>query len=1849
MTEERKVQLGVAVDATEAKHGLGEIKREAQSMAQTVAQAGNQAGKAVDSIGDGGSASAQKVDAATKSMIQSIQRTTAAMEAGSKTTGKYYEVLAAQRGIDVNALKPYLTQLDAVADKHKQVGSTAGQTAQALRMVPAQVTDIVTSLASGQAPLTVLIQQGGQLKDMFGGIGPAARALGGYVAGLVNPFTLAAGAAAALGTAYFQGKKEADAYSQALIMSGNVAGTSASQLQGMAARIDDVTGTHRAAAAALAEMAGTGQIASRNLEEFTTVAIKMEDGVGIAVSKTVKNFQELGKSPVEASLKLNEQYRYLTAAVYEQIAALQAQGREDEAAALAQKTFSDEFGKRTKAVVENLGLLERGWKAVKKEAAEAIDEMLSIGRASTLTDQLKDVNSDIESYNPFSAFGPSIDTLKAQRDAILEAMRLEQRAATAAGEHAAIQQAAVAAIDAVTRANDKALSKQEQMNKALTMYRENIQKIRAANPNSDLIKPKLIQDTEKAIRESFADKGAIGKINSELEKQARLLAEGAGLTGDFAGDWERLNKAYASGKLSLSDLVERQSKLLAQQPAIKKHIEEEARVTGVLAAEWEEAARARAEYDKQYGEKLNTAVGIVNDYGRAIDENNRLTEYEISLLGKTESARNAAVDQYKIELGLKREIQRIEALGLEAADQKMMIERATAEAAKASGGAVRRAWLDDWKKINDDIGRSLTDALMDGGKSAGEYLKNYFKTLVLRPIIQAVMSPISGALATAFAPSGAMAAGTGSGGGTTNLLSAGKTLWDGFSSGFASFGNTASQLAQYGYTSLAGGTASVSTGMAGTGWVSAEGGAGYVGSGMSAAGSAAGMAAGVAGGIYGGRMISGGYSLNGGSGNAAVNTGVAIGAVVGSIVPVLGTALGALVGGLLGGVANRAFGHGPKKTQAFGIEGDFTADDFTGRSFSDWKRDGGWFTSDKRGTDYSALDSGIGDRFGAGMEAVKLQTKDFAESLGLSVDAIDGYSKHIRLTLTQDEAENQRLITELFGTIGEELANKVGDFSQFARAGEMASATMERLSVSLTTSNHWLSMLRQRLFQISMAGGDAASKLSDAFGGLENLTNASAAFYQTYYSDGERAARSAEDMAKALSDVNLSMPKTKAQLRDMAASLDLNTESGHAAYAVLLSIAPEFANVADATSRLAKETAAKLVATFTGDGQLVPALNTAALGIDALTTNLGNTSEAVGYISRLFLDAESGLISFSAVVDQTGPTLTGAQRAGMLLNDQIDALRLTAQGGAIDFEGLGAAMDGVSTETFVETIVLVFENLADRIRGVIGDIAGERGAVREAALQIVNPTVMSKAAISREIAGISTALPSNTTLVSALDQLRRADVGYAAAGGNLGQQKMMLGDYQAQLKARQQEILNLEAAKRDQEGWIVRLQADLVDLSDNQNSGEKWRLIEQDQANLVVAANNIVNINKAIATAQQGVQSLTGTVSVQQQAVAQAQAQAATQKALQDAAVERAKQAQLAYASALQNFTLDASKSVSKLGRLREETVKYYEAQKQLADLMQNSAAGLRQTVADYKYSQLTPQQQLQNLQTQFSTAYAMALSTDGEALAGYGDKLNNLLNPMLEKALEVYGSGSGYEVFASTVIARAESIAGRLETLTPTNYAADSLALLGQIDTTLAALDASSRSAEKMIVDAIDASRDKTADGLQDVVAAVTGTTAPSEIIKSLYQSVLGRPADTSGLSTYTQMLTAGSSVDAIRAILMSSPEYARIKAVRGYASGGYHEGGLRLVGEKGPELEVTGPSRIFSAAQTRDILSGGGNAAMVAELRALRQEVADLRIEAQATAGYTSKTARQLERITDDGLAVRTEAGVPLQTEVV
>lgn len=279
----------------------------------------------------------------------------------------------------INVMRGALGQTSAEMDRG---GMSAKAYQAALRGVPAQFTDIFTSIVAGQPITMVALQQGGQLKDMFGGLGPAARALGGYILGLVNPFTVAAAAAAALALAYYKGSEQSDALRNSLIMTGNFSKASEAQMIALADAVDGVTGTFGDAVGALTQLTEAGVNTNANFKLISTTAVDMQRITGKAIQDTVAEFVKIGKDPVKGVVELDEKYRFLTASVYAQIKALVEQGNTIGAVDLAERTYAEAMGQRTETIRQNLGVIERGWLNIKDVVSEVFDAFASIGRKS---------------------------------------------------------------------------------------------------------------------------------------------------------------------------------------------------------------------------------------------------------------------------------------------------------------------------------------------------------------------------------------------------------------------------------------------------------------------------------------------------------------------------------------------------------------------------------------------------------------------------------------------------------------------------------------------------------------------------------------------------------------------------------------------------------------------------------------------------------------------------------------------------------------------------------------------------------------------------------------------------------------------------------------------------------------------------------------------------------------------------------------------------------------------------------------------------------------------------------------------------------------------------------------------------------------------------------------------------------------------------------------------------------------------------------------------------------------------------------------------------------------------------
>lgn len=268
---------------------------------------------------------------------------------------------------------------------------SAKQEAAAMRGLPAQFTDIVVSLQGGQAPLTVLLQQGGQIKDMFGGIGPAFRAMTLGLIEMINPLTVTVAVLGTMAAAAYSGSKEMEEFNKALIQSRNVAGLTATDFTNMRDSLDGGVTTAGKAAEALTQMAGSGKIASDIFVQVAEAAITMEKATGTAMSEILDDFTALGKDPVDAAVRLDEKYRFLTTAVLAQADALVRQGESQQAVTLLQTEMATAATTTANQMIEEAGYIDRAWIAVKETIKETWDALKGVGREESAGDQLTDV------------------------------------------------------------------------------------------------------------------------------------------------------------------------------------------------------------------------------------------------------------------------------------------------------------------------------------------------------------------------------------------------------------------------------------------------------------------------------------------------------------------------------------------------------------------------------------------------------------------------------------------------------------------------------------------------------------------------------------------------------------------------------------------------------------------------------------------------------------------------------------------------------------------------------------------------------------------------------------------------------------------------------------------------------------------------------------------------------------------------------------------------------------------------------------------------------------------------------------------------------------------------------------------------------------------------------------------------------------------------------------------------------------------------------------------------------------------------------------------------------------------
>lgn len=474
MTEQTS-RLAIVIDSTGAQKNADSLASALGKMTQAGERAASSAGKV-----------AKATDEEKQALSELLDRIDPVNAALNKLD-KQQDALAKFKSkgmVDTDTFDLYSKKIEDTRNKLtgfreelSKTGMSAKQTAWAMRMIPAQMTDIVVGLSTGQSPFMVLMQQGGQLKDMFGGIGPAIKGVGGYVAGLINPFTLAAAAVGVLGLAYYKGSQEQDEFYKSLTLTGNLIGKTTDQLADMASRVATVTNTTTGSAAStLNQLVSSGKVAGDSLERVTAAIVKTSEATGIATDKLVDDFNSIATDPVAAITKLNEQYHFLTLATYNQIKALQDEGKQQDAARLATESYANTMQQRATDIHENLGLLERGWNSVTDAIKGATDALLDFGREKDPAQRIGEIRKEINwidnavGGNLF--FGGRKKELEGELSNLQSQLTTESVLTGIISEHDKVEQRRIKTQQEADRVNQQYLSNADKRNKAIKQQSE---------------------------------------------------------------------------------------------------------------------------------------------------------------------------------------------------------------------------------------------------------------------------------------------------------------------------------------------------------------------------------------------------------------------------------------------------------------------------------------------------------------------------------------------------------------------------------------------------------------------------------------------------------------------------------------------------------------------------------------------------------------------------------------------------------------------------------------------------------------------------------------------------------------------------------------------------------------------------------------------------------------------------------------------------------------------------------------------------------------------------------------------------------------------------------------------------------------------------------------------------------------------------------------------------------------------------------------------------------------------------------------------------------------------------------
>ncbi|HBR3943277.1 TPA: phage tail length tape measure family protein [Klebsiella pneumoniae] len=482
---------------------LNELRLQVEKSAYAATDAGRKEAAAAREA-----AQAEAQAAAAKE--QFINRLREQAETMNLTTAELLQYKAAQLGISAEAA-PFIQKITDQNAAMSKGGISAGQYAQAMRYLPMQITDVVTSLASGMPVWMVAIQQGGQIKDSFGGIGNTFKVL----TTLITPARIAMGGlvgiVAAAGIAAVSAMNDQDEFNRSIQKTGNYAGVTSGELEQMAQQGGQLRGNYSQVRDILNGLVSSGRFTGETLTSVAQAATLMAELSGQSADEVVSSFLKMNDGVTSWAANTTQQYHFLDLETYQRIQSLEDQGRKEEAIEVASQAFKKASEERLRTMEQQLNRAARAWNNVKIAATGAWESFKdkaggALGLdapADELTNKIKELEakiaaagSDTEVAMQPREYQESVKQYKADLAALKEKQQAEEKAIAAEAKRKQTDAESIAAAEKLQKLWKGNRSELEKEADAVEETRKNYETLWKSASGRDMLQSRGVTSTD---------------------------------------------------------------------------------------------------------------------------------------------------------------------------------------------------------------------------------------------------------------------------------------------------------------------------------------------------------------------------------------------------------------------------------------------------------------------------------------------------------------------------------------------------------------------------------------------------------------------------------------------------------------------------------------------------------------------------------------------------------------------------------------------------------------------------------------------------------------------------------------------------------------------------------------------------------------------------------------------------------------------------------------------------------------------------------------------------------------------------------------------------------------------------------------------------------------------------------------------------------------------------------------------------------------------------------------------------------------------------------------------------------